>query len=323
MTAAAVAPQRVPSARDRVFAGGQSLNTTPNLDQPRFFVQMGWSELEVDTEAIPGKKLLRGEITPCRSHQQKGNLWEIPEGMRIPGSEQVDPASKDGRVIWAYYWKRAEHEATRLSELEKSAGLKMGLVELQSLAGLRSVYYDTYDFNEMFYPQGLNNLPTTNAELKAHLQARLEAFEGMELPADLKEFLPILTAELIAACDVADRVQSDRIDFSHRCMQLSPEDKSGYFKKGYDEKDEEMLLRTGKPRVGEALEVQAKALHLLAEDKASGRRDDPFAGLAKAMEEQNAILREQNERQNRLIEMLLAERQSKPEAEAKPTKRAA
>jgi hypothetical protein len=144
----------------------------------------------------------------------------------------------------------------------------------------------------------------------------------LPLPAELKPILLDLGRELVTACEVAEKIQSDRIEFSHRCMQLSPDDKSGYYKKGYDEPDEEMLVRTGKPRVGEALEVQAKALHILAEDKAAGRHDDPFAGLARAMEDQNTILREQltsqAEQNRQLMQMLMAKSDAKMEKEDDP-----
>lgn len=330
MTATAVAPQR--SARDRVFQNAQSVNQVENVDAPRFFVQMGWSSLETDTEAIPGKTLLRGEITPCRSFRQKSNIHEIPEGMRIPGADEVDVASGDRRVIWGYYWKRALDEATRLAELEGKLdpNRRMGIVEVKSLAGLRSVLYDQYDFNEIFYPDGIFNLPATNAELKAYLQARVAEFQTMNLPSDLKPVLLELGAELIAAVETADKAQADRVDFAHRCMQLSPTDSSGFYKKGYDALDEESLLRTGKPRVGEALETQAKALHLLAEDKASGGKDDPVFALVKATEDANKILREelaaQREQTNQLLTILVSQSSAKAEEApkaAKPEKKAA
>lgn len=312
------------SARQRIADSGQGVNTAPNVDMPRFFVQMGWNKLEVDTEAIPGKQLLRGEITPCRSHRQKSNIHEIQEGQRIPGMDQADPASGDNRIIWGYYWKRAQDEGERLRDIERTTDptRRMGLVEIASLAGIRSVYYDQFDFNEIFYPDGLDSLPVKTADLKAHIQDRIAAIGGMSLPTELKPVLLDLGRELIAACDTAEKIQSDRVEFTHRCMQLSPDDKSGYYKKGYDEPDEEMLVRTGKPRVGEALEVQAKALHILAEDKAAGRHDDPFAGLAKAMEDQNTILREQltsqAEQNRQLMQMLMAKPDTKPEADSEP-----
>lgn len=315
------APPRPRSARQRIADTGQSVNTAPNVDAPRFFVQMGWSRLEVDTEAVPGKQLLRGEITPCRSHRQKSNIHEIMEGQRIPGMDEVDRASGDNRVIWGYYWKRAQDESERLKDIERTTDptRRMGLVEITSLAGIRSVYYDQFDFNEIFYPDGLDTLPVTNAELRTHLQGRVNAIGELPLPPELKPVLTDLGRELLAACDTAEKIQSDRIEFTHRCMQLSPDDKSGYYKKGYDDPDEEMLIRTGKPRVGEALEVQAKALHILAEDKAQGRRDDPFAALASAQHEQNQILREQlagqSAQNEKLMQMLMVGSNAKPQVE--------
>jgi hypothetical protein len=319
-----IAQPRPRSARQRIADSGQTVNTAPNVDMPRFFVQMGWDKLEVDTEAIPGKQLLRGEITPCRSHKQKSNIHEIQEGQRIPGMDEIDRASGDNRVIWGYYWKRAQDEGERLKDIERTTDptRRMGLVEIASLAGIRSVYYDQFDFNEIFYPNGLDALPIKNADLKAHIESRVAAINDLALPPELKPVLLELGRELITACDVAESIQSNRIEFTHRCMQLSPDDKSGYYKKGYDEPDEEMLLRTGKPRVGEALEVQAKALHILAEDKAAGRHDDPFAGLAKAMEDQNTILREQltsqAEQNRQLMQMLMARPDAKPQADDAP-----
>lgn len=312
------------SARETVRGeAGNSVQSAPNLDAPRFFVQMGFAKLDVDTAAVPNGYLLRGEITPCRSYRQKASVYEIPEGQRIPGMDEADRGSNDRRIVWGYYWKHAQFEADRLIENETQAVRKMGLYAIKSLSGYRTALYDQYDFNAIFYPDGLENLPATNEGLEAHLTARVGEIEAMNLPAELKPVLAELGAELIAAVKHAQKIQSDRIDFSHRCMQLSPDDKSGYYKKEYDEIDEEMLARTGKARVGEALETQAKALHLLAEDKATPK-NDPFAALARAQEEQNQILRQQLEMQAaqnaKLMEMLMAQQQPKEEKPEAPTK---
>lgn len=318
MIGQAIAPTAPPprSARDRVKQDNQGVNSTPNQHQPRFFVQMGWSRYEVDSQAIINGYLLRGEITPCRSYQAKDSIHCLPEGLRIEGSEERDPSTSDRAIVWAKYWKYAQNEGERLVAIEQSydQSRKMGLVEITSLGGFRSELYDRFDFNQIFYPDGLENLPVKNEEMEAHLMARNLKIQAMDLPAELKPVLASIGNELLDAVRLANRIQSDRIDFTHRCMQLSPEDKSGYFKKAYDVLDEEMLTRTGKPRVGEALEVQAKALHILAEDKAAGRHDDPFAALAKAQSEQNEILRQQLQLQadqnRQLMDLVMANQQS-------------
>lgn len=317
------APPPPRSARDRVRQDSQSVNSVPNQHQPRFFVQMGWNRYEVDTQAIVNGYLLRGEITPCRSYQAAESIHCLTEGMRIPGTERSDPATTDRAVVWANYWKYAQSEGGRLVEIEQGfdQSRKMGLVEIKSLAGFKAELYDRFDFNKIFYPQGLENLPVTNEGLEAYLVKRVSEINAMPESSELpKDALVAMGNELIEAVRLANRIQSDRIDFTHRCMQLSPEDKSGYFKKTYDGLDEEMLTRTGKPRVGEALEVQAKALHILAEDKAAGRKDDPFAALAKAQQDQNEILRQQLDQQSaqnqQLINLLMTQQQPAQNADA-------
>lgn len=307
------------SARDRMRSDNRSVNEVVNLDAPRFFVQMVWDKLDVDTEAIPNKYLLRGEITPCRSFPQKSNIFEIPEGARMKHLDAVDIASGDNRVVWGFYMKHAAHEADRLRDLENSSSQtqKSGLVEIESLSGIRAELYDRFDFNKIFYPDGLENLPRTNKEFIAYLKNRVSELKTADTPEDLRTVLPQLGAELIAAAEKGAQIQDARVELTHRFMMLSPSDTSGLWKRDYDPVDLEMLERTAKPRVNQAQETTAEALHLLAKDRVgNGHQDDAFAAMIKAQQDQNDILRQQmeiqskqNDQQNQLIRMLLADRQ--------------
>src|SRR4030095_894609 len=99
----------VKTAREAVLdEGGRVQGHQIQLDAPRFFVQMGWDVLQVDTNAITNRYLLRGDITPCRSWQCKTNIHEIIDGEKIAGSEEAD---NGGKVVWAKYWRRAYYEA--------------------------------------------------------------------------------------------------------------------------------------------------------------------------------------------------------------------
>lgn len=323
MTAAtAVETQRRPSARDAAPIG-QNVNPAPNLDAPRFFVQMVWDQMNVDTLAIPNRYLLRGEITPCRSFPQKSNIHEIREGERIPGMDQVDKAAGDNRIVWGFYWKRAQHEADRLVEIEnsKDSTIKLGFTEIKALSGYNAALYEKYDFNQIFYPDGLENLPAENLKLIEYLEKRITEIAKMDLPGELQAVLPALGEELIAAAKRGHEIQSSRLDFTHRCMMLSPADTSGLWKRDYDTVDEEMLIRTGKPRLNKAQETTAEALNLLAGHATRQEpQNDAFAGMIAVQREQNELLRAQMENQNKLIETLLAERAESAQSKKPPVK---
>src|SRR5262245_16207290 len=94
---AAVATFR--TGREALFGDQQTgaIQEDVNLNAHRYFVQMGWDILRVDTHAIPNGYLLRGEITPCRTYSQKANIVEIREADLIPGSEVAD---RDGRIVY-------------------------------------------------------------------------------------------------------------------------------------------------------------------------------------------------------------------------------
>lgn len=307
-TAIAPAPR---SARE-AFQSAPTVNPAPNLDAPRFFVQFAWDVFQVDTDCIPNKYLLRGEITPLRSFPKKSNIFEISEAARIPGSEEADPSPDAGdrrRVVWAKYWLHAQSEAQRLIDLERGADLQMGLFEITALARAPHLY-EQLDFNAVFYPGGLHSLPQTNVEMVAYLRNSADAATE-KAPSDLKGIIAEIGEQLIEAAEYADRAQLARVEFSHSCMKLTPDDKSGFYKKKYDILDEESLLRTGKPRIHQAIDATAEALKMLAgRDAAPAAQDNAvLIQLLTAQQEQNAILRAQAERQDKVLELLLAERQ--------------
>lgn len=274
------------------------------VSAPRFFVQFGWDVLRVDTRAIPNMYLLRGEITPCKSYPQLAPLVEIREGELIPGSEGGDPSGRDTRATYGKYWRHAHFEAERLIDIEQSSSHKQGLYEIKALAGLNSIVYDKADLNEIFYsPYTLATLPKTNAEIIAHLRARRDEIKanGVEgVPAHYQGVLLEVADQLIAAAEYNDRIQHQRIEFTHTCMKLPPSDPSGLWKREYDLVDEEMLARTGTPRVHAADITTAKAL-----DKLTDRNDgEGMKQLAEALMQQAA-------QQQQLINMLMAEREEK------------
>ena len=270
------------------------------LNDPRFFVQVGWDVLHVDTSAVPNRYLLRGEITPCRSWQAKEHVWNIRAGELIPGTEEKDPSGT--QVIYGKYWRHAFFEADRLLENEASATYKTGLVEIQALRDVPHVY-DAIDFNALFYPEGLDKLPVTNEGLKAHLEAR---FRSIQVSSDLqphhKAVVVAVLKELIAAVGFTDSIQKSRLQFTHSCMKLTPGEEG--FKREYDVVDREMLMRTGVPEIHSTDASVARTLDIMAQKTGND-------GLADALKELVA----QNQK---LMEAILAQKTAPATPEPAP-----
>jgi hypothetical protein len=291
----AVSPSIVPPQIDLI----QPAIAEIQRHEIRFFCQMGWSTLSVDTDAIPRRELPRGIIMPCRSFQQLAPRFEIKEGDRIAGTEQTD---REGKHVLMKYWKFAQAEADRLNEIEEYATPhKTGLREIKSLRGREEVY-TSYQLNALMYA-GLAELPPSNAAMIEHLENRLQMLREDPPRGISHEDLPVVLqaiAEVLEAARANAEMQLRRIEHSHSCMKLSPADKSGAYKPAYDSVDEELLVRTGQKRIHSADQATAEALELLAEKSTEGAGGD--------LKDLIAVLKEQNENQQLLIQALLAER---------------
>jgi len=267
---------------------------------PRYFVQFGWTVMGVDTNAVPGRYFLRGEIRPCVSWRQVMHIRDIPEGKLIEGTVAHD---KDNKPVWGRIARLAGPDADRLVSNEQTAEVRQGLVELKSLYALSVADFKRIDFNDLFYPGGIGALPEKHEDVIAHLRGRkaeLEKSLPERVPSFLRERILACADEMIDAAEYAHEVQTRRIEVTHLRMRLSPNEEG--FKKEYDPRDEEMLKRTGKARLDTATDATAKALGLLSE-KAAGGADAELVSL----------LRQQVENQNKLIEQLM--RGSQPPAE--------
>lgn len=295
------------SARETVFDGQQTgeIRRDVDLNAFRYFVQMGWEGLSVDSFGIPNAYLLRGEITPCRTYPCKANLVEIREGDLILGSEVRDDEGRGdgrGRIVWGSYHRYAHHEAERLIMLENRSERKTGLFEVTALSGpLGDEVYRKVDLNKLFFP-GWPELPEKNSDVIAFLRSRiahLKAHPESEVPG---HYLPVIFGvggQLVEAAERADFVQRDRLTFTHSCLRLTPKDEA--YKRAYDDMDYEMLKRTGIPEV-HAAEVQtAQALEKLSDD--SGLKE-----MIELQRQQLEFQREESARRDKIIEMLLAER---------------
>lgn len=303
------------SAREAVFTGSRNvISQELRLDEPRFFVQMGWDALHTDTSGVPNRYMLRGEITPVRSYQRKASLLDIREGDLVHGSEEVDPVDPAGRAVWGKYWCRAYYEAERILEVEGNSNYKSGIVEIETLRG-RPDIYEGVDFNQIFFPGGLGNLPARNVSdgsedgknnLRDHLVERLAAFQANP-PADIApHFVPFVVqigGELIRAVDHANAIQNNRLQLTHSGMKLKPGEDG--FKREYDAVDREMLLRTGIPPVHSAEIATAKALGILTE------RSSSAAPANEELKELVAILAQQQTQQQKLLEMLIGDKAAK------------
>jgi hypothetical protein len=286
-----------------------------NKNAPRYFVQMGWNALGVDTHAVHNYQLLRGEITPCRTVEQRANVYDVPENMRIPGSVKE---GHDGKAAWASYYRYAYDEAERLVIEADKQERKSGLIEVKSLySELGNEVYARINFNTLFFPNW-PIMPDRHEEVLAELNARIEALR-LTVPKDINPaYLDIVFRvgdELAAATQLAERVQREELIYTHSCMRLRPSEER--YKPRYDGRDYEMLLRTNTPKVDEAELRMATTLEKLSDRNNGG----DLNALLSAQNEQLALLREQSARQDKIIEMLFAERQAGKAAEPEtPTK---
>lgn len=294
-SATAAAPR---SAREALFGDQQigALQEDVNLNAIRYFVQMGWTELGVDTLAIPNMRLLRGEITPCRTYRQKANIVEIREADLIPNSEESD---KDGRTVYGYYRRPAYYEAERLIDLETRAERQTGLTEIKSLRSeFGDEIYRKVNLEKVFFPTW-PLMPEKNEAVIAHLETRLQELRNApgDIPAHYVSVVLEVGAELLTAARRADQVHKHLLTYTHSCMKLTPKDEA--FKRAYDNVDYEMLARTGTPQIHSEAVQTARALEKLTDHSVGGSSET---------RELIALLREQNQQQGELIQMLLAER---------------
>lgn len=294
--------QAAKTARETVVNNGAGIaGDRIQLDAPRFFVQMGWSALHVDTNGIPNRYLLRGEITPCRSYQCRTSINEIREGEKIAGSEEAD---QSGRIVWAKYWRHAYYEAERLIDCEGNATHKQGLFEVSALNS-HAYLYDEVDFNKLFYPLGLHVLPDKNESLRADLKDRLDELKAKP-PKDIPAYrLPIIYdvgAQLLGAVNLAISVQHARLQYTHSCMKLKPGEDG--FKREYDQVDREMLLRNNMPEIHSAEIATALALGKLTDRETGNGSNDALLALV-------TELRESRKQNDELLRAFLGENKAR------------
>jgi hypothetical protein len=296
----------IQSARERMGTVQDAPTTQDNT--PRFFVQFGREVLYTDCAGIPGKVLRRGDITPLTGYQKVAHINTIPEGSIVAGSRIAD---KDGNHVWARELVYAGPEADRLVDLEAKAGdRKDGIVEIKTLRN-RLDEWRTLDFNLIFFPDGI---PATHSATLAHLLAKeteLKKQMHASVPSHLSVLVLGVLAETIEAVRVVDKIHHDRIEMTHRQMKLSPDDGSGMYKKAYDDVDEEILLRTEKPRFDQSADMTARALELLSKNTTSGSSGD--SGILSALVEQNAMMREQMAAQTAALTKALERLSGTPE----------
>ena len=301
------------SAAERISSDSR-LEAALQDSQPRYFIQFGWDVFHVDTDAIPDRYILRGEVTPCANYRKKMHIRTIPDGALISGSEEFD---KDGNSVYGYMLQLAGPDAVRLSENESGADYKQTLYELTALTGLSIEAYRRIDFNSLLYPDGIENLPEKHADVISYLKTRTAEIRKNGLPEGIPPFVVerIMTAldQIVRAADYALKVQTARLEETHLRFKVPPSDPSGRFKKNYDSVDEEMLRRTGLPRHSEAEVTTARALEMLAGEKVSGSNNDELKALIALQAQQMEMMRQQLE----LMREQMPPRERQPE-EPKP-----
>lgn len=309
-------------------------NELVDIRIPRFFVQMGWETLRVDTSAVrfsepsgrsveieqvdelgdvkyirrPEMRMIyrtipRARIVPCVSYQQIALLYEIPDVALIKGSETADPL---GKQVYGKYWRWAGDEAQHLHEIEDGKSRKDGLVEVKGLFGTDSrLYGQNGSINNLFFPAGPSSLPEKNVDLIAYLRERKQVLADnppAEIPLEWRSKILGIADELIAAAELVHTIQIKRLEYTHTCRKLPPSD--DLFKADYDSVDEEMLRRTGIPRIHAADVQTADALKLLSDHASSGNPD--IEKILARQQEQLELMRQQFENQNALIQYLIA-----------------
>lgn len=288
------------SARETVSSTKRNAQPMREMSAPRFFVQFTTDVLKVDTDAVPNRWLLRGEITPCTDYEKLYNVKDIPDGARIKGSEVYD---KDGYATWAKVLQHAGPDAERLMANEQAS--EDGLFHVESLFDAWGVY-EQLDLNQIFYPAGLDGLPETHAETLAYLERRrAEIAKDGAVPAELRKTVLAVADELVRAAKYAESCHMRRIEQTHQRMRI-PEGQQDR-KLRYDEADEEALRRTKHPRIESSLESTAKALEQLSGERTINvtvPQNDSLVQLLQAQQEQ---MRRQDERHEAQMALLREE----------------
>lgn len=275
------------------------VNPLLQLDQPRFFVQMGWDVLTVDTDAIPNRRLLRGEITPARSFQAKENIANIIPGELIPGSQETDPAGV--QVLYGKYWRRAKYEADRLVANEAASEFKTGLVEIASLRNVPQIY-DQFDITQLIFRDTWPNLPDRNSDVLLFLQEQLADLPNREIPGLVRPIVEQVYREMIGAVGIVDRIQNERLQLTHNRMKLSPLEPGA--KHAYDAVDREMLTRTGLPEIYSTDVSIARTLELMQSQRGAVQSASTGSDLSDALALISKVMAEQAETQRLLTELL-------------------
>lgn len=293
---AATQATRATSAREKLNARTSIATPTTYDNTPRFFVQFGRTVLGTDCLGIPDGILMRGEITPLTGYQRTAHINTIPEGNIVAGSQTAD---REGRIVYAREIVFAGPEAQRLIDLERQSERKDGLFEVEALRG-RMDMFTAIDFNAVFFPDGIENLPASHSDVVSLLQNRkVTIAKGGVVPSEHQAIVMSIADALIDVVEKTHKIQQVRLEDAHRQMKLPPNDPSGLFKKAYDDVDEEMLLRTGKPRLDASDDMTAEALQLLSKQGTS--QNTGSNDLLAAVLEQNRLLQAQITQQNETL----------------------
>jgi hypothetical protein len=158
------------------------------------------------------------------------------------------------------------------------------------------------------FPEGLHNVPESNSSLIAYLRQRWMDLQN-EMGNIPQQYRPVILdtlQELIGAAELADSIQRSRLQFTHSCMKLAPNDEG--FKREYDIVDREMLRRTGVPEIHSTEVNIANTLKVVSEK--AGEEANGLADAVKALIEQNRLMME-----------ALAQRQADPPAPSRHPER--
>lgn len=194
--------------------------------------------MQVQTPVIRGGMLWRCAVTPAINAVVRSRLQEIPVGRLLDGTA-------DGRGLGAMLLPcgpEVEELINQYGHADVQQWQKRwGLVELTALRGMVARDVAALNLTEFFFP-GWPDIPATNKEVIAHLEARLEEVDSFT-PADKRHIAQAVGEQMLNAVKMAQTYQTHVIQDGN--IRITFPDSNDRFKPAFDGKDELFSLRSG------------------------------------------------------------------------------
>ena len=219
----------------------------------------GVGGMRIDSPCIPRKTLYRCMFTPVVTVRKMELTNLIPDGARVPGSED---RIKHG---CSEYWLNAGPEAGALLGAYGNGmdvSRNWGLVEVQPEL-LRGMDWDKevkqLKIQMAFFPEW-PKIPNSNFEVQQHLEARIEFIKTTRDPliSVNRDLYLAIGADMLRAVDAAQRHQESICNGSNQAVTQPRGDES--YKYRFDERDEISFRRSGMIKNTEALRKVAEQM---------------------------------------------------------------